>query len=205
MTVAANFARFQVDQPVDAIVGEGDHRMELSGRVAYTGGWAVELALNEPPPAPERLTPGAAIQLRASAHRLELGHIVDFATLPEPVMLVEPAATVIGRDNRRRHRRIATPRLSAYLLLSDGQSTTSMRARLLDLSAGGARLLLTRTLPAGIALEMRLPLAMPGGQIVWAEQLHRFSVAGVQFVGLATAESELLERALFVLRFAKAV
>lgn len=204
---AFGFARLTLGQPLSVLAGEGDQDYVLSARVIEAGRDELMLRLVDLPPVREALAAGSYVHV-LDAHGLTArALVVRLEEVPAPVLLLERLPAPPSARRQRGFRRSPGGGATAYLSVIRGERVMRLRTQLLDLSAGGARLLAPKELDASDRLGVHLPpvedcpgLNLPA-RVAWVRSLDRHWQVGVEFGGVRDAERELLRRMVFLLRW----
>lgn len=198
---------------VRLIAGDGSRRLEIPTQVVTLTQEQMELLLTVAPFETNTLAPGSQVRIVHAGGKITHARVLWLETIPEPVLMVEPLDSESDEDNRRKARRIPMQLIDAHALFVTPKGAISFRVRVVDLSAGGARLLSPRRLTSGAKLDLRMPLSLVKSseplyvrsRIVWVRQLYQSCLVGIQFHDVTEAERNVLLRAVFLGRWNKDV
>jgi hypothetical protein len=193
---------FAPDEAVSLTVGRQGQAVELGCRVVTVHGDVIALRTEVVPIQPELLQPDTDAWLMSSGGRRLPAVLLGVEAGTPPLLRVRLVAIEGRRENRRGFYRAAMQLAPVQaLLLRDGRAALRW-VRLVDLSAGGARLLCAWPLRVGDTLYLRLPLADGApcdllARAVWCRPTRAGWEAGVSFRDLTEQERDRIVRAVF--------
>lgn len=202
MKTALDFATFEVRDRVSINTGAGATWASLPAVIISMTPLQLELALRGTPADAETLAPGAMVRIQHVDRTVVRAQVVALDIAPNPVIVVNAIAAPIPEENNRSfHRMPVTLSETMMALLSPGR-TVSTRARVLDLSGGGTRVLARKQVNTGDRVLIQLAIAgqqpvQVHADVVWVKPLRRFWLAGLRFVDLPVAIHATIQRAVF--------
>lgn len=199
---APDFETCMVRDRVSINTGSGATWATLPALIVSATPLQLELALRGRPADPETLAPGALVRIQLEDRTVVRAQVVVFDAGESPVVAVAALTPPTPEENNRAfHRMPVTMRETTLAVLAPGRTSIG-RARILDLSGGGARILLQKRVANGDRVLVRLMLdgdqhTQVPGEVVWVRPLRRFWQAGIRFVDVPVAKHALIQRAVF--------
>jgi Tfp pilus assembly protein PilZ len=201
MLRAEDFEDFAARDLVAVNSGAGADWATASALVVTAHPDELHLALRGQPDNPAALEPGRIVRIVRGRQLTARGQIIALERGTAPVLVVRSLPPDHAGQNQRAYHRIPTMLAEMTASAMTGGRAVGFRARVVDLSGGGAQITCPRQLDQGDTVHLRLTLPETGdivevpGRVAWARQVRSQWRAGIRFEGVTPVTQDKIVRA----------
>lgn len=201
MLRAEDFEDFAARDVVAVNTGSGVDWATASAVVVIASADELHLALRGQADDAVTLEPGRIVRIVRRRQLTARAQVIALERGASPVLVVRPLPPDRTNQNQRAYHRIPTLMAEMTASAMTGGRVVGFRARVVDLSGGGAQITGPRQLEQGDTVHLRLTLPETGdvvevpGRVAWARQVRSQWRAGIRFEGVAPVTQDKIVRA----------
>ena len=190
MNVVTNWTALRAHEKLDLTTASTSERVEVAAVVLSSTPTTLTLALDRlPASAWDGLAPGTLIQLERRNRTRLRGQVVELSYQVRPVLVLRSLAAPAAVVNQRSAGRMPVQWRETTVRCGVGEQRRNVRARVVDVSAGGLCLVMFRAPQPGEPVQLALPLTLRGRlpgwvpvEVAWIRPLRRAWQVGAQFM-----------------------